>query len=285
MASTRRSRENHWRIFVLRLRRVDELQPVAARARALDLAGEDLDGVARRERGVERHEAAVDPGADAPVADVGVDRVGEVDRRGAGGERDDLALGREDEDLVVLEVDLQRLHELAGVGGLLLPVDHALQPEQVLGRLALLVAPVRGDAVLGAPVHLLGADLHLDRLARRPDDRGVQRLVEVELGHRDVVLEPALHRLPHRVDRAQRGVAVLHRLDDDADADEVLDVVELLALGDHLLVDRPVVLRPALSPRPRCAARRAGRAARRAPCRGTRSRSGACVATICSISA
>ena len=113
-------------------------------------------------------------------------------------------------------------------------------------RLALLVAPVRGDAELGAPVHLLGADLHLDRLARRPDDRGVQRLVEVELGHRDVVLEPALDRLPHRVDRAERGVAVLHRLDDDAHADEVLHVVELLAARDHLLVDRPVVLRAAL---------------------------------------
>ena len=145
------------------LRRVHELQPVAARARALDLAGEDLDGVARRQRGVERHQAPVDPRADAPVADVGVDRVGEVDRRRARGQRDDLALGREDEDLVLLEVDLQRLHELAGVGGLLLPVDHALQPEQVLGRLALLVAPVRGDAELGAPVHLLRADLHLDR--------------------------------------------------------------------------------------------------------------------------
>ena len=194
--------------------------------------------------GVERHQPPVDAGTDAPVADVGVDRVREVDRGGARGQRDDLALGREDEDLVVLEVDLQRLHELAGVGGLLLPVDHALQPEEVLGRFALLVAPVRGDAELGAPVHLLRADLHLDRLARRPDDRRVQRLVEVELGHRDVVLEPALDRLPHRVDRTERGVAVLHRLDDDAHADEVLHVVELLAARDHLLVDRPVVLRP-----------------------------------------
>ncbi len=44
----------------------------------------------------------------------------------------------------------------------------------------------------------------------------------------------------------ERGVAVLHRLHDDADADEVLHVVELLAPRDHLLVDRPVVLRPAL---------------------------------------
>ena len=59
-----------------------------------------------------------------------------------------------------------------------------------------------------------GADLHLDRLALRPHHRRVQRLVQVELGHRDVVLEPPLHRRPHRVDRAERGVAVLHRVDD-----------------------------------------------------------------------
>ena len=105
-----------------------------------------------------------------------------------------------------------------------------------------LVRPVRGDAPLGPLVHLAGADLHLDRLAGRPDDRGVQALVEVELGHRDVVLEPAHHRPPAPVDAAERGVAVLHRVDDDPDGDEVEDVVELAALHDHLLVDAPQVL-------------------------------------------
>ena len=163
-----------------------------------------------------------------------------------GRQRDDPALGREDEDLVLFEVDLQALHELGRVGRLLLPVDDPLQPDEVLGRVALLlVAPVRGDAVLGAAVHLARADLELDRAALRTHHRRVQRLVEVELGHGDVVLEPALHRTPQRVDRAQRAVAVLHRVDDHPHADEVVDLVELLAPHDHLLVDRPVVLRPA----------------------------------------
>ncbi len=94
-------------------------------------------------------------------------------------------------------------------------------------------------------MHLTSADLHLERLAPRPDHSRVQRLVQVELGHRDVVLEPALHRLPRRVDRPEGGVAVLHRVDDDPDADEVEDLVELPALHDHLLVDAPQVLRPA----------------------------------------
>jgi len=113
-----------------------------------------------------------------------------------------------------------------------------------VGESLLLVLPVGGHAVLGAPVHREGADLQLDRLAVRPDHRGVQRLVHVELGHRDVVLEPARDRVPSRVHRAQGGVAVADRVDEDADAHEVVDVGEVPTSHDHLLVDRVVVLGP-----------------------------------------
>ena len=118
---------------------------------------------------------------DAVVADLGVHGVGEVDRRGALDQRDHAALGREDVDLVLAEVELQRLEEGDRVVLLLLDVGEALHPGDLFVRGALLVAPVRGDAELGAPVHLEGADLHLDGLAARSDHRRVQRLVEVEL--------------------------------------------------------------------------------------------------------
>ena len=98
--------------------------------------------------------------------------------------------------------------------------------------------------MLGPVVHRLGADLHLQRLALRTHHRRVQRLVEVELGHRDVVLEPALDRSPGGVDRAQRGVAVPHRAHQHADADEVEDLLERAPLDHHLLVDGPQVLGP-----------------------------------------
>ena len=57
---------------------LDELEPVAARV--LGGRGDDLDDVALLQRVAQRHELAVDLGADAVVADVGVDGVGEVDR-------------------------------------------------------------------------------------------------------------------------------------------------------------------------------------------------------------
>ncbi|GHG65432.1 hypothetical protein GCM10018980_57150 [Streptomyces capoamus] len=195
------------------------------------------------------------------MADLGVDGVREVDRGGAGRQRDDVTLGGEDEDLVAGQVEAQGLQELARVLGLLLPVQQLAQPRHVvevvvlLARLRhvgadlggagdglLLVLPVRGDAVLGAAVHVERADLQLDRLAVGPDDRRVQRLVHVELGHRDVVLEPAGDRVPPRVHGAEGGVAVAHGVDEDADAHQVVDLREVTAADDHLLVDAVVVL-------------------------------------------
>jgi len=85
--------------------RPDDIQPVAARAFG-GLAGQDLDDVAVAQLVVERDHAIVDFGAHAAVADVGVDAVGEVHRRGLRRQGFDLALGGEDEDLVLKEVEL-----------------------------------------------------------------------------------------------------------------------------------------------------------------------------------
>jgi hypothetical protein len=119
----------------------------------LGLGGHDLDDVAVLQPVVQRHEAVVDLGADAAVADVGVDSVGEVERRRAGRKVLDLALRREDEDLVLEDVELDALDELGGVRDVALPVHDLAQPGQLgvvfaIGLGAFLVAPVRGDADL-----------------------------------------------------------------------------------------------------------------------------------------
>ena len=134
-----------------------QVQPVARRP-ALLLGGQDFDDVAGAQLVVQRDDVAVDLGADAAVADVGVDRVGEVERGRAGGEVLDLALRREDEDLVLEQVDLQRLEELGRVLVALRPrpAAAARSSSRAGGRLcaALLVGDVGGDAVLGEIVHL-----------------------------------------------------------------------------------------------------------------------------------
>src|SRR5690348_11861374 len=71
----------------------DEALP--GRRRRLRLGRNDVDLVAIGEWRAQRREAAVDLGADAGVADHGMDGIGEVDRRGAARQRDQVALGRE----------------------------------------------------------------------------------------------------------------------------------------------------------------------------------------------
>jgi hypothetical protein len=82
---------SQWRISGLRLRGDDEAQPVAARpARHV---GQDLDDVAGAQGRAQRHQPAVDARAGAVVAEVGVDAIGEVERRRAAGKAKTSPLG------------------------------------------------------------------------------------------------------------------------------------------------------------------------------------------------
>ena len=147
----------------------DDVQPVARRS-VLALGRDDLDDVAVLEPVVERDEPVVDLGADAAMADVGVDPVGEVERRRAGRQVLDVAARGEHEDLVLEDVELDPLDELGRVGDLALPVHELAQPGELgvvlaIGPAAFLVAPVGGDADLADLVHRVGPDLDLERLA------------------------------------------------------------------------------------------------------------------------
>ena len=205
---------------------------------------------------MERNDPPVHLRADRAVPDVGVYRVGEVDRRRAGRQRLHLVLRREDEHLLVEEIRAEALHELARVG--LVGVDvHELPHPGVplLGgvlRAAPVsdVGPVRGDSELGRLVHRARPHLDLERTPLRTDHGRMEGAVAVELRHRDVVLEAAGHRLPEGMDQAERAVAVARALlafalDDHAHRGEVVDLVELAALASHLVVDRVEVLRAA----------------------------------------
>ncbi len=120
------------------------------------------------------------------MADIGVDRVGEVERRRARRQVLHLALRREDEHLVLEQIDLELREKL---GGILLRVglDELAQPCHLLPTgvavplcpAALLVEDVGGDPVLGELVHVHGADLDLERTPLGSDHRRVKRLVQV----------------------------------------------------------------------------------------------------------
>ena len=97
------------------------------------LRGQDFDDVAVVQLRVVARDAVIHLRADHRVADGRVDGIGEVDRRGAGGQADDLALRREDEDLVVEHVDLEGVDIVVGLG-VLLVLEQAAHPLKFLFR-------------------------------------------------------------------------------------------------------------------------------------------------------
>src|SRR5450631_892109 len=229
-----------------RLGRHQERRPRWVRGRPL--GGDDLHRLAVAQRGAQRNQAPVDLGGDAAVADIGMDRIGEIDRGGSGRQTQDLALRREYVHLVREQIDLDvfekflratafvNLHQAGEPFARSVVLDAA---ERIAAGFVL---PMCGNAGFGDAVHLLGADLHLDRHAARSEQRRVQGLVAVDPRYRDVVLEASRHRFIEAVHQPQGSIAGVGVVDDDAKTVHIDHFVERDALALHLFVDAVKVL-------------------------------------------
>ena len=219
--------------------------------RRLALRGGDLNRLAVFDPGPQRHAHPVDLGPHTGIADTGVDRIGEINRRGAARQFYHIAVGCEAEHLIGVHFKLHRFEEILVIG---LGVELLGQLADPLGGIdgkgvpaahPVTVRPMRGDAGLGHVMHLAGADLHLHPLAVTARDGGVDRPITVGLGLADVILEPPRHRAPAPVDRPEGAVAVFFRGGDDAKAVDVGQAGEALLLLLHLAPDRIGFLGPA----------------------------------------
>src|SRR6266446_8116279 len=108
----------------------DEALP--GRRRGLRLRGDDVDLIAVGELGAQRHQPAIDFRADASIADLGMHGIGEVDGRRAARQGDQVALGRETEDLVLEHLELGMLEELLRARSMLENVKQLAQPAVLL---------------------------------------------------------------------------------------------------------------------------------------------------------
>ena len=230
-------------------RGLDEFEPVPGRALAIR-GSDDLHHVARFQPGVERDDLAVDLGPRTAVAHFRVNGIGEVDGRRAGRERNDLALRREHEQFRAVQLALDGVHEFLGILEAALQLHDLADPRDALIERRLLAAvflilPVCRDTVFRRAVHLFRPDLDLERLAEVGDDGGVQRLIEVGFGGRDIVLDAPRDGLPLLVDLAEYLITLVHRSDDDPDGGQIVDLIERLVLVLHLFIDGVEVFGPA----------------------------------------
>ena len=141
-----------------------------------------------------------------------MDSEGEVQRRGIRRERDQLAVGREDVDLVGEQVQLEFVDEIEGIRfpsfedfanlsepGIDLvtalrrdglgPLGGAEVRVRLVGTTAGFVTPVRRESALGHVVHASASDLDLHPFAGRGHHGRVQRLVAIRFGQADPIAQ------------------------------------------------------------------------------------------------
>ena len=210
--------------------------------------GQDLDRFRVLELTRQRRDPAVDLGTGATRTNLRVHRECEVDWRCTFWQLDNVAGRREDEDLVLIQIQFQEFEKLARCLGIQLQLEHLAEPRELsiefAGRLVgLFVQPVRRDSVVGGAMHLARANLNFEKLPPWAEHRRVQRLVAVRLWLRDVVLDPLLHRRPTVVNDAERVVALEHVGDDDADREQVVNVFVWAIALLHFFIDRPEMFR------------------------------------------
>jgi hypothetical protein len=151
------------RILLLRPARLDEGEPVLRRVRLR--AGEHLDLVAVLQLVPQRHHLAVHLGADALLADGRVHREGEVHRGGVSRQALTSPRGVKTKTSSVKRSTLTVSMNSFGSFRSCCHSSSCRSQAKLLvvargdRRLALFVGPVRGDALFGHAVHLVGADL------------------------------------------------------------------------------------------------------------------------------
>src|SRR3569833_1985554 len=214
------------------------VEPVAARRALLDR--EQLHLLPRLQAVGEGYVGAVDLRAARAMTELGVDVIGEIERRGAVRQIDDVALGREHV-YAVLEL-IAVVAAVAAMGDVGLPLQQLAQQgdlaiEAGIGCHAFFVAPVRSHAELRVLMHLVRADLHLYRAALRTDHSRVYRTVAVVLWRGYVVVELAGDVLPEPVHDTERRVAVAHLVHQHAHRAHIVDLAVVDVLAAHLAPD------------------------------------------------
>ncbi len=183
------------------------------------------------------------------VPDVGMNLVGEIYWSGAARQGDHLALRSEHVDLLKKQIHFERVEKILRVLYFRLSFQQTPDPAQMIFLIfgffhAILVLPVRRNALLRDLVHFPAAYLHLHPLTAGTVHRGVQGLVHVGLGHGDVVLESSRNGTPQRMHQTQRGVTILDRIGDHPDADEIVDILQVNLLEHHFFVDAVIMFGP-----------------------------------------
>ena len=94
-------------------------------------------------------------------------------------------------------------------------------------------------------IHLVGANLNLNHLAFRADHGGMQGLVVIALGHRDVIIELTWNGLPQGMYQPEHAVTTRQVINQNTHGPDIIKLMKVQAFALHFPVNTVDVLGPA----------------------------------------
>ncbi len=129
-----------------------------------------------------------------------------------------------------------------------------LYPIAIFGFFAgtrLTVLEVSGNSDLCLDMHIWGTDLDLcwlrTEIWKKPNHRGMKRLISIFFGKSNIVLEPLWHRNEDIVEHSKYLITVSHIIRDDTDSKEIIEISRMtvgIVLARELAIDRKRCLDP-----------------------------------------
>ena len=160
------------------------LPPRIGRAAA---RGDDFHLIAIFQHMAQRHDLAIHLGANRAVAHLAMHFIGEINRRGAARQFDQIALGREAENPIAMQFKLGMFQKFLRLCRVFQDFEKVAHPRIALlvtrRSRPLLIAPMRGHTIFCNVMHFLGADLHFDLGVApfRHGHAGMQALIAIGL--------------------------------------------------------------------------------------------------------
>ena len=204
------------------------------------LGGQHFDHIAVSQRIVDGCNAAVDLTSGHAVADGGMNAIGKVNRCSTERQADGVATRRKDKHFIRKQINLDVFDKVLSFC-ILLCLQQLPNPRIRLLAAALLqvllILPMRRNAVFCHLVHFFRADLYFKRHTGTADNRCVQRAIAVRLWRRNIVFKTSRNRFVQIVYIAQHIVTVRHRLYDDTNGANVINLIDALVLFEHLAIN------------------------------------------------
>ena len=233
--------------LIFRLGGLYNFQPISGRSSGV-LASNNIYSISIVKYILNGHQLIVNLGPHHLISYSGVDGISKVDRGGARRKILHISCGSKAVHAFIEEgkVGLYHLHKFFGVGLILLPLQNFAEPlhfrHLILSGLILraslfFIFPVGGNTELRGSMHFKGTNLDFKGHSVLSDYRSMKGLVHIGLRHGDIVLKAPGDGGVKLMNKAQHRITVLHRIHDNTDGKQIIDLVYGFVLIDHLLVN------------------------------------------------